>query len=88
MNTTNNNSNSPPITAGILVVRLVLSPRYDFDLKDVVSRWSINEVADWAASKFSAQTVKKLRDQEVSGSSLLTLAYGMNYMKNPSLACF
>jgi len=42
----------------------------------VVSRWSINDVADWAASRnFSVPTIQKLRDQEVSGNSLLTLKY-------------
>eukprot|EP00026_Physarum_polycephalum_P013418 Phypoly_transcript_13814.p1 GENE.Phypoly_transcript_13814~~Phypoly_transcript_13814.p1 ORF type:complete len:112 (+),score=12.94 Phypoly_transcript_13814:237-572(+) len=43
---------------------------------DEVSRWSINDVAAWAAShNFSVPTVQKLRDQEVSGNSLLTLKY-------------
>ncbi len=47
-----------------------------------MSGWSVDQVASWARLQgLDEDSVKVLQTQKVRGKGLLTLTYGMNYVK-------
>ena len=52
-----------------------VAPEEDFTLPNGdVERWTVNQVAGWAATKLSARTAQSLRTNEVDGALLVELS--------------